>query len=863
MVTAIPQQDEETSTVHAPLLLARIIGGVCDQPNKDILKEALELAEALLDMMPESVFLAPSPSPNSIANGDNGPSAEELAYTQVKLSDAALKMRSDVAPQLVSTIFKTSSDALKSHWSSNLLLLVTGLTQTLIDREVPALSTVNSEAWVAALLTALGKIPSFAVVDALVDAILKASRSQLFQPPVDITDDSVMSTVLDSLFRYLRPDAAPYHARAVELLWEYNQLAEIHTLESVIARRMSSTRHRNDAFEAFGVLWRQSDDSMLPGEIFHIPMFMVLDGLKSDDPQVLRASETWMRCNLRSYFRMFDPLLRRIMEVLHKKKNNAKGGDSSLVNYFVSSVTSLFRFGGQGLSKACQSTEIRKSVNAMFVSRAEESFPEAVTYLDLLTDLLTRLLDDAPNENQTLRVQSAALELLLLLVNRGDLGPKSLAQVKMTLIEKLNFCTQHRRLTLQNTMLHLLHSTLSASEKRAPRGHRVTSSTFSIPEKSLPIDEAAAAMENSLTQMIICGVASPGNRPILQHWIDFVLMTIPHLENKNKQLRALCDCFCEQLRMTMLQLRNTFSTTTTDDMAANITESEPIMLIGVLERLAVVLGSSSGSRRSMDAERPAADGGGFLGYLPTVFSVEAPQDSASKCEAARYLDDIMDSLLVTWSVTELNNDSGPYDPVAASKTQIMSRTRTRARKALERMFKAQSSELVGSCVQVWATNSSDIEDSGIFDCLDVLAPSAQKVVDLICEHLSGKGRGSISDSSNPALAAFLEAYISRLEGPIAVQVWNALYGYARDILGQINTAAAKAQVFSVLRCLTILGKIVSTTSALEDRRLRRDLQDTYVKVLDAVLSNSSRLGDSVLWEREGSVVIRASNDGAY
>lgn len=82
-----------------------------------------------------------------------------------------------------------------------------------------------------------------------------------------------------------------------------------------------------------------------------------------------------------------------------------------------------------------------------------------------------------------------------------------------------------------------------------------------------------------------------------------------------------------------------------------------------------------------------------------------------------------------------------------------------------------------------------------------------------------------------------------------MQVWNAQYSYARDILGQSNSPSARMLFFPVLRCLTMLGKIVSTTSALEDRRLRRDLQETYVKVLDAVVSNAPRLGDSALWVR--------------
>lgn len=104
----------------------------------------------------------------------------------------------------------------------------------------------------------------------------------------------------------------------------------------------------------------------------------------------------------------------------------------------------------------------------------------------------------------------------------------------------------------------------------------------------------------------------------------------------------------------------------------------------------------------------------------------------------------MDCLLVTWTVSD-DSQTQSQLPAAttASRIQIMSRTRTRARKALEKLFKSQPSEIIASAVQVWAAQSSDIDDLAIFDCLDTLAPSAQKVVDLICEHMSGKGRGSI------------------------------------------------------------------------------------------------------------------------
>jgi hypothetical protein len=100
--------------------------------------------------------------------------------------------------------------------------------------------------------------------------------------------------------------------------------------------------------------------------------------------------------------------------------------------------------------------------------------------------------------------------------------------------------------------------------------------------------------------------------------------------------------------------------------------------------------------------------------------------------------------------------------------------------------------------------------------------------------------------SENVLFSFLESYISRLEGPIAVQMWNSSWSFARDVLA--NSTVNKNQLFPTLkyicclsrqkpsgtfeltllsyyrRCFTILAEKISQTSALEDRRMRRDLQ---------------------------------------
>lgn len=64
----------------------------------------------------------------------------------------------------------------------------------------------------------------------------------------------------------------------------------------------------------------------------------------------------------------------------------------------------------------------------------------------------------------------------------------------------------------------------------------------------------------------------------------------------------------------------------------------------------------------------------------------------------------------------------------------------------------------------------------------------------------------------------------------------------------------------IVRCLTIICRTVATTSALEDRRLRRDVQDVYLKVLDGVVSSASRLGEGAMWERDPSPSRQAQLD---
>jgi hypothetical protein len=52
---------------------------------------------------------------------------------------------------------------------------------------------------------------------------------------------------------------------------------------------------------------------MLPGELFHIPILMIVDALDDPDHRVRQEAESWIKANLQSYFRVLDPVLSRLL----------------------------------------------------------------------------------------------------------------------------------------------------------------------------------------------------------------------------------------------------------------------------------------------------------------------------------------------------------------------------------------------------------------------------------------------------------------------------------------------------------------------------------------------------------------------
>lgn len=239
-------------------------------------------------------------------------------------------------------------------------------------------------------------------------------------------------------------------------------------------------------------------------------------------------------------------------------------------------------------------------------------------------------------------IHSTTVELLQTIVARGETELVVVESIEAIVVGKLYYCIHTNRLDLQNKLLHLLHSVISASTAddlvrpfagKHRQGERPPDilTTFDSTQEAQP---RAYAVNPLLIQTLMDGISVPANRPVLQHWLDFVLMAVPQFQPALHAVVApLNECICRQLQTSLDHVLKASShdDTFSDDMNSTITDAEFIMLLNGLERLVLLSLAYTSELLSPEEDQSgvekSAESGGLLGYVSTVFSSEnTPQN---------------------------------------------------------------------------------------------------------------------------------------------------------------------------------------------------------------------------------------------
>ncbi|GEM07562.1 cellular morphogenesis-related protein [Rhodotorula toruloides] len=898
--------DEEVQRLHAPVVAFAVLDLVETRANSPSMSpasvsSAIDLANELLhEVSPK--FFESTANPSAIAPSVNlGTSLSDALYAADDVKAGAmpavegrklLAAGLEASLRIIEACAKRLAEEGIAESSAPELQNERGSLRKVV------FATVDYE-WSKTLLAPFelypAQVANFSLHAGIVRIILDIGSARSIEPQLRCDHRVLIQTLASKLLDYLQPGTSPCYLEAVQLIWSIESLSPMRYVESMISARLvqHNANDRLKAFDAFGNLWRFTEDSQLPGVVLRTPMFAMLDSLKSDDLTTRRAAEAWMRCSLKSYIRILDPLLFVLLDPAIQLESRidkvadvrvpilvyTQAFDQARVHHVLDNILSLARFGGQGFIRIAKGSFLKHTFDPALRERVLGADLETHTYLDGLVVVLLRLLraDPSPNLATSLaprnpQIHAVVAELLQVLISRGEAELGGVTAIDAALTSRLFLSIHRGELDLQNKLLHVLHSVVHATATSTVRRHERSASQSTArdgktePQSAHPPD---LTRDDFFVRVLSDAIAQPSNA-VIHHWIDFLLMTIPQSRHSlYGVLFPLIDNLVVRLESLVREFMNSYGSTSAL-VASSLTDAEYTVLMNALERLLLMAVSEAvpaGSDEERASEKATSDaasssGGGatgLLGYMTGVLgqaeaeSTEVPESGKTRHEALQRVRNVVDLLLLSWDVMSAL-EVGIEDDRGSSQGHFAVRVRVRARRALERIYKTLPIDVLEDTAEYWAkrASASSTEEDHLFAIVQILAPSPQAVVSTFVEKLNPKHtpprhKSPVALSEDTAFG-FLETYIARMEGLMAVQVWSTTLAFVRDVLA--NQSTHRSLLFPTLRCYTALAEKVTQTSALEDRRLRRELQDSFIRLADATVQVAGRAAESGGWLRK-------------
>ncbi|KAI7867413.1 Dopey, N-terminal-domain-containing protein [Spinellus fusiger] len=385
-----------------------------------------------------------------------------------------------------------------------------------------------------ALLKCCRESQGFGSVDAGLSTLCLFIKRSYLTGDTLMKSKQLLKSIMDKLWGFLVPSLHYLHRRTVDLIWLLTETSSPHHIETIITHYLvtSNDEERLVNFEKFGCFWEFSENFSEAGLFFSRPVMLVLDLLKEGtSPIDKRAGETWIRCHSKSYLRLLEPFLIRLLDnfilfrpaekIVPYQYQTLRDGqdhgatveyfiymrpfDMDAIDYMISTLNVLIGYSGTSVLKAFrqQSVDITGSISDHIKSFLGISLKESepMSFLELLVRIVLRYLESEPSEasSQTMlksarSIQLNAAKLIHLILSKCDTVEMHITRlIQESVIKKVLFCIHTGNLEIQQKLMHILHSSMAITAVNA-MGIKPTSASDWTHRKRRSIDHASTDM---------------------------------------------------------------------------------------------------------------------------------------------------------------------------------------------------------------------------------------------------------------------------------------------------------------------------------------------------------------------------------
>ncbi|CAD6445829.1 e8679990-bd5e-40c7-a6c3-f2e7f1fc801a [Sclerotinia trifoliorum] len=356
----------------------------------------------------------------------------------------------------------------------------------------------------------------------------------------------------------------------------------------------------------------------------------------------------------------------------------------------------------------------------------------------------------------------------------------------------------------------------------------------------------------SLVKCLQAGFEATSSRPVLDSWVSFLTECLPfYSETIFQILIPLVGTLCAQIELTFTNLQTTFKE---PGMASEGFAAPESTLISLLNGLEFVLAKGHDRLLKDETKAPIAKSPdqpqGFFGNMVSgVFNSETPQArSITANNRLTVLLSFQDAVRICFLIWSWGGQDGAQDSESTASFNYTSlRMRNRARRLLEHLFTAEALECLETLVQIGKKSSNDNDPRPIiiFNLLHVLDGSRPKhTIPAIFNAIYSRTNPNALDPSRKStltsplsdtdLVTFLVEYARSLEDDAMDEIWVDCMTFLKDLLA--NPFPHRQTLPSLLEFAAILGVKVDNTNFGEQRRMRRELGDLFLRLLTAMFT---------------------------
>ncbi|KAI8088322.1 Dopey, N-terminal-domain-containing protein [Thamnidium elegans] len=829
---------------------------------------------------------------------------------------------------------------IEHHLERVLLSACTAIT-TIANHADRTLVLDRKEQLTSVLLKCCQQVNVFGVVDAGLSTLTLLVKRKRFVQPSVLKNTTQIKSILDRLWGFLSPSMQLLHMRTVELIWLLTESSQPYQIETIVSNYLihqEDDTERLNSYEKFGIVWELSENIPQASVVFSRPMFLMLDLLREgNSPLDRRAGETWIRCHLKSYVRLLEPFMmamldKHIMRSATTYKVDWKQQtflkklekiteipyfvylrpfDTGVIEYMFTTLITLITFGGLNVLKTCKHHVVDPDGSVSKVAQAALGLDmtKSISFLDLLVSTSIRFLETEPTEKLSksltkpvLSIQLHASDLLYLIISKLDyVNMKLVKQIQTSVIHKLLFCISTKNLDLQQKLLHLLHASLAitCASTQSEKGHQKNSSVDSI-SSFTSLNEAIQLIQTSTDLFVKCvtdALTLSSNRSMLQHWVDFVLATLPYVKNGFRFILVpILICICNQINARCDTIDIMIHETPAHASSSNNADKELLVLLSGLEKLVMFCLTERAITddwfTTMKPDEIAIpcipENSALIGLAQIIYG----EDQKPRDAIVYHLPVILHILMNVWHVfrapewdqtTRESMGDAKVDAILNSFAHATNQTKGKLATIFEKLFKFSTVDFVEGLTEIFfMENPTALEfeqqDQYQLIPMEILAntptSTPQHIISTLLDSIRQRTPntyqnrrrkilrvGKLTDTS---ILRFAEIYCGYIKNPESiVLLWPIIHSFSKDYLSQANTY--KMFLPGLMRFLTIALETLTKSNGYEhDRRIRKDAQELYQRCIDYCILIAGKSFDQSLWMRSRTTLYdeNGTNDDA-